>query len=290
MPRRSPAPSTWLTLVEQATTAYTGSARLLTERAASAGETPFRGGGFTLTLEVEPATAVFGDAPDGPVELTVQTALAERQREAPGALRFPPDLLRRVSYADQARPDARDDVLVLAVEPPVVRGLVGSDDDLPTAVATVRGWLTSGADSATVLGDLPSAPAVAVVAGVELALRSAADSADAAALIERVLAVEPLAAGAVRGVLELVDRAALGEGDLEVVADALLDRLGSETDPDAAVAALGWLDAHRDVTGEEARAELAAALPRLRELDAGDAGGDTTAWRAEIARFADAVE
>ncbi|MDC7121867.1 hypothetical protein OMK64_10000 [Cellulomonas fimi] len=282
-PRRTPAARSWLDAVESASAAFTGTARLTDERPVPAGATPFRGDGFALDVEVVPDQPVFGTAPDGPLTVGLVTARPPDRREPPGAPRFPPDSLREIPYADQALPGADDAVLVVATDPVVVRGLLLPDDDLPAAIATIRGWVDARADEATVLRDLVTATSpVAVVAGFELLLRT---TDDVAGLIERFLRLPGLPGGAVRGIVALLHARPLTDAETVDVATRLLGALADTHDPEALVAYLGWFDAHRGRYGDDVAVRVRVQVARV--VDRTFDGPDGDAWHQEVARYAE---
>lgn len=281
-PRRAPAARSWLDAVESASAAFTGTARLVDERPVPAGETAFRGDGFALDVEVVPDLPVFGAPPDAPLTVELVTARPPDRREPPGAHRFPPDTLRAVPYADQALPGADDPVLVVATDPPVVRGLL-PDDDLPAAVATIRGWLDAGADEPAVLRDVGgSADPVLAAAGFELLLRT---TTDVAGLTERFLRLPTVADGAARGVVALLHSHALTDQQVVDVAIRLLGALGSTDDPEALVAYLGWFDAHRGRYGDDIAVRVRVQVARV--VDRTFDGPDGDSWHQEVARYAE---
>ena len=282
--RRSPGAASWLDVVESATAAWTGAARLVGEEPVPETGTSFRGPGFALSVEVTPDGAVVGEPPAGPVTLRLLTARPAERREPPGAYRFPPDTLREVPYADQAVPGTGAPVLVVASDPPVVRGLLAPDDDLPDAVRVIHRWTRGDAE---VLGDLAAGvPPLAVVAGYELLLRS---TTDVAALTDRVLRLPGLPGAATRGVLALLHlrTGSLPDEQVVAVARTLLDVLADETDPEGVVAALTWLDAHRDRyrADPDLRALVDDRVRRVTSLTFD--GPDADSWQQEVARHAD---
>ncbi|MFC4613387.1 hypothetical protein ACFO3K_01545 [Cellulomonas algicola] len=282
-PRRTPAAGSWLDAVESASAAFVGTARLVDERPVPADETPFRGDGFALDVEVVPDHPVFGAAPDGPLTVELLTARPPDRREPPGAPRFPPDSLREVPYADQALPGADDPVLVVATDPPVVRGLLRPDDDLPAAVTTIRRWIDERADDATVLRDAATTTSpVAVTAGFELLLRT---TADVAGLTERFLRLPNLTGGAVRGIVALLHARPLTDPEIVDVATRLLGALAGTHDPEALVAYLGWFDAHRGRYGDDVAVRVRVQVARV--VDRTFDGSDGDAWHQEVARYAE---
>jgi hypothetical protein len=277
--RRSPTPASWLTVVETAPAAFTGTARLT-------GETPApvaaRGGGYALTAAVEPGRVVFGSPPDTTVELHGETSLPPERRPPPGEPRFPPDALREVPYWDQARPGDPAPVLCVQSQPPVVRALTGPGDDLPDAVAMIRGW-TGPAD---VERDLANpAPAICYVAGFELLLRT---TTDVPGLAERVLRLPGRPGAAAAGILQLLQaRAAqMPDADVTALARRLLAAMADEQDPQAAVAYLAWFSAQQPRIGDlDGAVRDEAQRVAARPFD----GPDGDAWRAEVTRYAQAL-
>ena len=277
--RRSPRPATWLGVVETATAAFTGTAHVLSDTPAQAGETTLRGAGYMLAAEIAPDRAIFGPRPDAAVTLRGETARPPERRQEPGGPRFPPDSLRDVPYWDQACPGADPPVLCVLSDPPVLRALLGPDDDLPGAVGIIRGWVEQGTD---VRKSLPGAPAVCYVAGFELLLRT---TTDLPGLVERILRIPGRPGAAARGILQLLNvrTGRLPDADVAALARKLLAVLADERDPEALVAYLTWFDAHRQrATGLDK--DLRAEAERVVTLRFD--GPDGAAWQQEVARFA----
>lgn len=263
--RRSPDPASWLSVVESASAAFTGVARVVGDAPAA---TAARGSGYAVTAEIEPDHVIFG--PDQPVTVRGETSRPPERRLDPAGPQFPPDSLREVPYWDQARPGTATPVLCVLAEPPVVRALLGPGDDLPGAVATIRGWTERGDE---VESSLPGASAVCWVAGFELLLRT---TSDVPGLVGRILRIPARPGGAVSGILQLLPD---GTADATAVASTLLDVLAAERDPEALVALLSWFDAHRPGTAgldEDIRAEAERVAALRFEGD----------WQQEVARFA----
>ena len=277
--RRSPHPATWLSVVETATAAFTGIARVVRDTPAPAGETTFRGAGYTLAAEIEPDQVVFGPRPDARMTLRGETGRPPDSRQDPGGPRFPPDSLRDVPYWDQAGSGAETPVLCVLSSPPVLRALLGPDDDLPRAVGMIRGWVGHEDD---VERSLPGASAICYVAGFELLLRT---TTDLPGLLERILRIPGRPGAAARGIIRLLHprTGQLPDAEVAAVARKLLAVMAHERDPEALVAYLTWFDAHKErVTGlaKEVRAE--AEQVATLQFD----GPDGEAWRQEVARFA----
>ena len=274
--RRSPKPATWLSIVESATAAFTGTARVVDDSPASISA---RGSGFRVTAEITLGEAVFGPLPDAPVTADGETSRPPDRRPDPAGPRFPPDSLREVPYWDQARPNIDTPVLCVQSNPPAVRTLLGADDDLPRAVALIRGWVAQGAD---VMGGLPGAPAPAFVAGFELLLRT---TTDLPGLLDSVLAIPGRPGAAVRGIVALLPPHTnlLPGPAFTAVARILLAALSTERDPEALVALLSWFDANSDRTADLEK-EIKAAAERATALTF--TGPDGDAWHQEVIRFA----
>lgn len=297
--RRSPRPPSWLTAIESATAAFTGTARVTGDAPAP---TTSRGNGFAVTAEIQPDRVIFGhladetgnrpadeagslpadvasgpsasgpqSIPAGPVTVRGETSRPPERRLDPAGPRFPPDSLREVPYWDQARTGSATPVLVVLTEPPVVRSLLGTGDDLPSAVAAVRGWVERGDD---VESSLPGASAVGWVAGFELLLRTATD---VPALTARILGSPGIPGAAVRGILAL-----LATADPAPLARTVLDTMAGARDPEAVVAALTWLDANRGQLAGLDQEIRAAAERATRQTFEGD-------WQQEVARHAEAI-
>lgn len=290
--RRNPAPPSWLSVVESASAAFSGTATVVSDEPVSAEQTSFRGAGHEVTAEVEIDRTLFGDAPDSPVTVEGQTSRAPESRSAPDEPRFPPDTLREVPFWDQAVPGAAQEVLVVLAYPPVVRALLGTGDDLPDAVAMIRTWTEKGAGPKAVEGDLSGSDAphaVAFVAGFELLARS---TDDLAALTDRFLGLSAIPGAAVRGILALLNRQAgqLAEAQLAAVGRRLADGFAAESDPEALVAYATWFDAHHEqveAADESAWSDAVAAAERAASLTFDGADGD--AWHQEVTRFTGAL-
>jgi hypothetical protein len=275
-PRRSPKPATWLSIVESASGAFTGTARLVDDSPAS---TSARGDGFRVTAEITPGEAVFGPLPGGPVTVDGTTRRPPDRRPDPAGPRFPPDSLREVPYWDQARSDTGTPVLCVQSSPPAVRTLLGADDDLPRAVDLIRNWVAREAD---VLDGLPGAPAPAFVAGFELLLRT---TADLPGLLDGMLAIPDRPGAAVRGIVALLPPHTnlLPDVTFTALARVLLAALSTERNPEALVALLTWFGANSDRTSDLGK-DVMAAAERASTLTF--AGPDGDAWHQEVTRFA----
>jgi len=275
--RRNPGQPSWLTVVSDATGAFTGTARVVGDEPTDATQTSARGSGHLVTASVSPDRAVFGDLPGSPQTFTGETSRPPERRPAPDGPRFPPDSLREVPFWDQARPDADLPVLVVLADPPVLRALTGADDDLPGAVATIHGWTDDGAD---VEGSLTSgAPAVCWVAGFELLTRS---TTDLPGLVSHLLGLPGRPGAAVRGILAV---RALLDDDVAELGRRLLGVLTDEQDPEALVALLAWFDAHRSQVGSDVLDAVRTEAARAAGLRFDRPDGD--AWSQEVARFAE---
>jgi hypothetical protein len=276
--RRSPLPPSWLAVVEGATAAFTGTARVLGDTPAA---TSLRGPGHEVTAEVTPGDAVFGPPPAAALTLKGETALPPERRVTS---RFPPDSLRELPYWDQAQPGTATPVLCLLSTPPALRALTGPGDDLPHAVATIRGWTAATGDVERDLAK-PS-PAVCYVAGFELLLRT---TPDVPALASRFLRLPGRPGAAARGILQLLQQRTVLLADTEVadLARRLLPGLAAETDPEAAVAYLAFFSATRDrLTATDPA--LAAAV-RTEAGRAAERPYDGGPWQQEVIRYARAV-
>ncbi|GLY99881.1 hypothetical protein [Actinoplanes sp. NBRC 103695] len=264
--RRSPEPPSWLTVVESASAAFTGTARVVADAPAA---TAARGTGYRVTAEIEPGRVLFGAGE--PVTVQGETSRPPERRLDPDGPAFPPDSLREVPYWDQARSGRPAPVLCVLGEPPVVRTLIDAFDDLPFAVEVIRGW---AGDGDGVESSLRGKPAICYVAGFELLLRT---ESDVPGLVGRILRIPERPGGAVRGILALLP---VGTTDAAALARVLLDVLAAEQrQPEAVVALLSWFDANRGLIagldGEiRAEAERVAALPFERY------------WQEQVARSA----
>lgn len=261
---------------------------MVSETEVTAAETGFRGAGFAVATEIDPGRSIFGADLDRRVLLHGETPLPPERRTDPGGPRFPPDSLREVPFWDQARPHLAIPVLCLTAEPPVVRALVGPEDDLPAAVALIHGWLDSEAGHADVERDLTErrVSPVAWVAGFELLLRTSTDVADLSA---RFLRLPNRPGAAARGVLTLLRRTLpeMPESEIAVLAQQLLDAMVDETDPEALVAYLSLLDAeHQRITAADAALADAVRTAAERAVTLHVEGPDGEAWAGELARFA----
>lgn len=276
-PRRSPKPASWLSIVESATAAFTGTARIVDDSPAS---TSGRGSGFRVTAEITPGEPVFGPLPDAPVTADGETSRPPDRRPDPAGPRFPPDSLREVPYWDQARPHTGTPVLCVRSSPPAVRTLLGADDDLPRAVDLIRDWVAQGAD---VMGGLPGAPAPAFVAGFELLMRT---TTDLPGLLDSILAISDRPGAAVRGIVALLPPHTnlLPDATFTAVARILLATLSTERDPEALVALLTWFGANSERTSDLEK-DIRAAAERASTLTF--AGPDGDVWHQEVTRFAD---
>ncbi|GIG23015.1 hypothetical protein Cch01nite_37390 [Cellulomonas chitinilytica] len=284
--RRNPGQPSWLTVVEGATAAFTGTARVVGDEPADAAQTSGRGSGYLVTASVSPGDAVFGALPDAAQTVTGETSRPPERRLDPDGPRFPPDTLRDVPFWDQARPGVDAPVLVVASDPPVVRALTGPDDDLPAAVATIRGWTDGDADVERDLEqDLEGgAPAVCYVAGFELLART---TSDLPGLAERFLRMPDRPGAAVHGIIALLGprTGALPDDEVADLGRRLLGVLADEQDPEALVAFLGWFDAHRARLDKGVVKVLPGQAARAAGLRFDGPDGD--AWTQEVARFAE---
>jgi len=290
--RRTPAPPSWLSVVERASAGFTGTARLAADEPVPATETPFRGPGYALTAEIEADQTLFGSSPDHVVVLHGQTSRAPEQRLDPLGDRFPPDSLRGVPYWDQARADDPSPVLCLLSDPPVVRSLLGPDDDLPQAVRTIRDWTESENGEAEIekrLSEAGKQPAVCYVAGFELSTRT---TSDLPGLVERFLLLPGRPGAAARGILQLLHpmTGQLSDEAIDDLARKLLHIMVDERDPEALVAYLSWFDAHRERIAKASPGVAADVRSEAERIAARSfSGPDADAWSHEVARFAHAV-
>jgi hypothetical protein len=285
--RKTPRPRSWLEAVRSASCGLTGSAQVVEEAEVDATATSFRGGGHRLTAEIAVVELLFGPGTEDPLRLQGDTPRPPEERVDVGSARFPPDTLRAIPYWDVARPGVATPVLVLVDEPPVVRALLGADDDLPEAVTRLRRWIELPPESRrdAVLADLHgNADPVSFAAGFELL---AEDDPDLAGLFRAFVSLEGRDPAGVEAVVRLLRGRAGGlpESAVEPLATTLVEALQDEDEPEAVAAYLAWFDA-LGVPPELAQ-RVAVQAARARDLRVDRPGGAW--WEQVVHEQADAV-
>lgn len=281
--RRTTPPPSLLEAVASAGAAYTGEATPAGERAVDAATSGLRGGGFRLTITVTPQQAIFGPLPQGPQRVEGDTALPPDRRSPPDGPRFPPDDVRELPYWDTAQPPGPHPVLVVALDPPLVRRLSGPADDLPAVVARVRGWVEAdaGKHPGKLLGELstPGNHPAAYLAAFELLQRSAPDI---VALVEAFLDLPDRPGAATRAVLGRVYQATgrLPETARSTLGARLAAVLPREHDPAALLGYLTWFDAYAGSLDGPTKAAVAREAERIAGMHL--TGPDATAWRSRL--------
>jgi hypothetical protein len=280
--RKTAPPPSWLNMVREASAAFVGKARVVSDDHVDASATSFRGEGWRVRAEVTPQWPIFGEPPAGPLTLTGDTPYPP-DRRIDLSQRIPPDVLRQVDYWDCARAGDPQAVLAIIGSKASVFPVAGPDDELAASVRTVRDWLQLPvADRVQrIIQDLSrhGQSAVSWGVGAELIL---AESPEPANDLARLLDIRDRPVGALRAVAAAVQGAQSPE-----FARLLLDRWpesGSSTEEQAAV--LAWFENHRSAW--QSSDEVSQRVRKLAQA-ASPEGQPESPWAGEIATFASAL-
>lgn len=290
MARKTSRPASWLTIIQNAKTAFIGEALVTQDVKVPATETSFRGAGYRITAQISPQQILFGPSPGEKLELQGDTSRAPEARVSLNSAQFPPDTLHQTAYWDYAQANGPQQVFVILSEPTTVRLLAGQNDSLPQAVTQIHAWLQlpKEAQKATVLEDLSQAvyDPIAYLAGFELLM---AQESGLAVLFETFNNLPDRPGAAIQGIVDRLYReaTALPEPQLKALARKFLDSWETETDPAVLASYLIWFDAHRQRTWQadpDMQKAVLASAEKVRTMPF--SGPDAEQWKQRVSYYA----